>query len=466
MRSVQQHLLPSLMLTAGLLFVGIAHAQSEQPITMGESVDVYLVNVEVRVTTKDGEPLSGLTRADFTLKENGKKVDISNFSEIPPRPREAIETSATTAADDTGEPEALEPPATVVYVIDESSTTLADRRIAFDQLMKLLQGKIGQGKIGQGQIHTAIAVYDNSLKIVAQPTTQQQVLVDAVAGVADTKASGLRRRIEQDRLLAEVAARTSEIREQARADLIPVEEAVRKLNQLNREVQMEATRRRDQNRDRFAALGSLIDALAQRPGRKALVMLTDGITLQPGQAALDVVQDALWEVSTLRGTSASGGSIDARSAALGALSDQGAPPPRRRRAKKAKADDLMAVAALAANAGVSFYPWKPRVGLGQADASFLGPAGLELSPGILNERESSLVDGIKILADETGGKAVVGGKLEGLVQDAIDDFTGYYSLGFSPKHGADDQIHKLKVRVKRRGVKVWHPKSYVARSLP
>ncbi|KXJ04476.1 hypothetical protein AC249_AIPGENE14807, partial [Exaiptasia diaphana] len=161
---------------------------------MGESVDVYLVNVEVRVTTKDGEPLSGLTRADFTLKENGKKVDISNFSEIPPRPREVIETSATTAADDTGEPEALEPPATVVYVIDESSTTLADRRIAFDQLMKLLQGKIGQGKIGQGklgqgQIHTAIAVYDNSLKVVAQPTTQQQVLVDAVAGVADTKAS-------------------------------------------------------------------------------------------------------------------------------------------------------------------------------------------------------------------------------------------------------------------------------------
>ncbi len=464
MRSVQPQLLPSLLLTAGLCFAGVAHAQSEEPIILGESVDVYLVNVEVRVTTKDGEPVSGLTRADFTLKENGKKVDISNFIEIPPRPGEAIEAQSSTNLDDTGEPTASEPAATVIYVIDESSTTLADRRIAFDQLMRLLEGKLGQGR-GK-KIHTAIAVYDNSLKIVAQPTTQQQVLLDAVADVADTKASGLRRRIEQDRLLAEVAARTGEIREEARGDLIPVEEAVRKLNQLNREVQMEADRRRDQNRDRFAALGSLIDALAQRPGRKALVMLTDGITLQPGQAALDIVQDALWEVSTLRGTAASGASIDARSAALGALSDQGAPPPRRRRAKKAKADDLMAVAALAANAGVSFYPWKPRVGLGQADASFLGPAALELSPGILNERESSLVDGIKILADETGGKAVVGGKLEGLVQDAIDDFTGYYSLGFSPKHGADDQIHKLKVRVKRRGVEVWHPKSYVARSLP
>ena len=41
--------------------------------------------------------------------------------------------------------------------------------------------------------------------------------------------------------------------------------------------------------------------------------------------------------------------------------------------------------------------------------------------------------------------------------------TRLLSLGFSPDHGGDDQLHSLKVKVKKRRINVWHPETYVAR---
>ena len=44
-----------------------------------ETVDVNVVNVEVYVTDKEGNPVPGLTQDDFVLLEDGDPVEISNF---------------------------------------------------------------------------------------------------------------------------------------------------------------------------------------------------------------------------------------------------------------------------------------------------------------------------------------------------------------------------------------------------
>jgi hypothetical protein len=44
-----------------------------------ESLDVNVVNVEVYVTDRRGEPVSGLGRDDFELYEDGHRVPITNF---------------------------------------------------------------------------------------------------------------------------------------------------------------------------------------------------------------------------------------------------------------------------------------------------------------------------------------------------------------------------------------------------
>ena len=47
--------------------------------TFQESVDVRVVNVEVYVTDRDGKRVTGLTRDDFEVYEDGKRMEITHF---------------------------------------------------------------------------------------------------------------------------------------------------------------------------------------------------------------------------------------------------------------------------------------------------------------------------------------------------------------------------------------------------
>ena len=61
------------------LFGRLAGAQEEVNLFL-DAVDVNVVNVEVMVTDSDGEPVHGLTAADFELYEDGRR------SSSPPAP--------------------------------------------------------------------------------------------------------------------------------------------------------------------------------------------------------------------------------------------------------------------------------------------------------------------------------------------------------------------------------------------
>ena len=47
-----------------------------------ETIEVKVVNVDVVVTDRAGNPVTGLTKNDFVLFENGKPQEITNFYEI------------------------------------------------------------------------------------------------------------------------------------------------------------------------------------------------------------------------------------------------------------------------------------------------------------------------------------------------------------------------------------------------
>ena len=66
-----------------------------------ESVHVNVVNVDVRVTDKKGNPVEGLTIDDFEIFEEGRPVQISNFyviengRRLDPEAEPAIESDAS-----------------------------------------------------------------------------------------------------------------------------------------------------------------------------------------------------------------------------------------------------------------------------------------------------------------------------------------------------------------------------------
>lgn len=54
-------------------------AQNPPPGAFFESIDVNVVNVDVFVTDKKGNLVSGLKREDFEILEDKKPVQITNF---------------------------------------------------------------------------------------------------------------------------------------------------------------------------------------------------------------------------------------------------------------------------------------------------------------------------------------------------------------------------------------------------
>ena len=47
-----------------------------------DTVDVNVVNIEVLVTDKAGVSVTGLSREEFTVYEDGEEVELSNFFEV------------------------------------------------------------------------------------------------------------------------------------------------------------------------------------------------------------------------------------------------------------------------------------------------------------------------------------------------------------------------------------------------
>src|SRR5262245_60930247 len=81
MRSTIPAMRMRLFYGATLLLPLLASAQKPPIPAIGASIEVSIVNVDVFVTTKDGQRVRGLTKDDFEIFENGKKQPITNFAE-------------------------------------------------------------------------------------------------------------------------------------------------------------------------------------------------------------------------------------------------------------------------------------------------------------------------------------------------------------------------------------------------
>src|SRR5688572_8193199 len=56
-------------------------ARAQKIPTLGETIEIAIVNVDVVVTDKDGKRIHALTGDDFEIYENGKAQPLSHFAE-------------------------------------------------------------------------------------------------------------------------------------------------------------------------------------------------------------------------------------------------------------------------------------------------------------------------------------------------------------------------------------------------
>jgi VWFA-related protein len=406
-------------LCCGLL--GFAESRARQVTTQSPAaaqkpgpairVATRLLQVSVIVDDKKGEPVSGLTKNDFTLLDQGQPQRIAFFSEETDRPHEAAPTTQRPANVFSNQFEANSgaPTSVTVILLDSLNTSFLDMGFARERVVKFLHQVHPQDRV-------ALYALSEKLLILHDFTQDTGALLRALdsyknKGNSEFSASDF----------------TMENRGSADVNLAVNMEKLfggRAISDFNTVDRVHAT---------AAALEAIADHLAAVPGRKNLVWVSESFPIN-----------------------------------IGSL-------PRRGMATKSQnltaTKDTEAAARALNNANLAIYPVDARgiiVDTGLSDDYLYGRktasglptrgAGVALDPP--QENFTTMDD----LAEATGAHAFYNANdLDVSIRRAIDDSRDTYVLSYYPAIAQwDGSFHEIKVEVKQPGVQVRSRRGYYA----
>jgi VWFA-related protein len=369
-------------------------------------VTTRLVQVNVIVHDKKGEPVSDLTKDDFVLFDHGKQQKISVFTMDSRKPlTKPVQPLPSNIFSNRLARKSETPTSVTAILIDGLNTRIQDQAHARAQLLKFLLQI-------QPQDRVALYFLSRDLRVVHDFTSDPERLIQA---------------------LQKYKGRYSAVLEAA--EPAPSDSGTDDLDQLLNDANAVASDYYNVQRAHMTlnALEAIANHLAGLPGRKNLIWLSGGFPFTIGYGA-----DSL----SLNG------------------------PVRDHRVFSEEADR---VTRAMNNAGVAIYPVDARglVGTAMFDAGRRsGPVTRNPANGRIQVPSSTPpnIDTMQILAENTGGRAFYNSNdLNGAIRKAIDDTQVTYTLGFYPASDDwDGKFHKLKVEVTRKGMDVRYRKGFMA----
>lgn len=396
------------------------HAQ--EPLRLAPSV-AQLVVIDAFVTDNKGRPVSNLGTEDFELLDDHKRVQIVGF-----------EAPRAGAADRADGAKALPPPGTaratsgpdaevMVIFIDRKLLSPGGRRRALDQSSALATEHLRLG----GRV--VVAAEDGPLRPLT-PVTADPLQVRA----------GLERIGEM--VVQSPGADHERIVYSQFEDIIATEGCLRGLPQLINAVRDYARWRAVEVQEARDRLNALVDALVGLPGRKALIYVSEGLEQRPGIHLFEQITSICPEVMTSE-----------FSQIFSAMQEIETSPALKEAAARANA------------ARVTFYPLHAR-GLMSATAMDISRGDRRFIPTAKNDfiRDANLVNSYQLLAEETGGFAMVRGLSPAVAAKRFQaEAAGHYVLAFAPSRDPDGKAHAITVRLnkERRGVQIRHRMSYL-----
>lgn len=394
-------------------------ARAQQPpeppaAAFGERVDVVLVEVETVVTDRQGRRVAGLGRDDFRLLVDGEPVEIAVFEEV----RRGDEPLA--AAPPAGEGAAPAPAADPAATVASTARYLVfvDRYFGSDagRLRVLERLRDDLGELAPGD-EVAIVGWDGSRLDVELPWTSDRVKVgrtlDHVAGQRGGRAEReLRGTVSEEQ------------RNRKRAD------------------QLEATVR---------AVTAALQGFAGGPGRSVALLVSGGWPFDPGGGSgfrSLLMPDTRAMVRRLAEVANASGFT------LYPIDAPGAQPSLTVTAAVAGLDDVPGAALQPLEA-----PVDPDVVQAPLPTEPEGPDRMGRAFESAWEEfdaESTLL----LLAEETGGVALINGQRTGALRQAVADLSSYYRLGFYHAAQADGTVRRVEVEVDRPGLAVRSRRSF------
>ena len=415
-----------LLLTALTMLLPILAIAQGQP--AGEApaedffdvVEVEIVNIDVFVTDRQGEPVTGLNRDDFIVLSDGRPVEITNFYVVEDG-RERTDGDGAPAVEQPSAPRrpslsfspdlAPEHRLWMIVYVDNYNINSIERRRAFPAVRRFL------GQSLQAGDQAMLVSYDRKLEVRQVFTDRLTELHNAIDELEDDSGFAAIRRRE----MMSTLKRIDESNSASQALLYARNFA---------EEQMDGVERSTD------ALERLIASLGGLPGRKALVHVSSGVPMLAGEAAFHAVAEKF------------------------GASEAYAEIPRHDTTRSFERVNRLANAHR-----VAFYT---------VDAG--GQRGMEFGNaeygGFVNPRLRSVLDSVvpenlqaslRFMALETGGRAIVNqNEILPALEKASRDFRTFYSLGIPSTDSESGRYHRIEVKLRDRprGVQLRHRAGY------
>ncbi len=433
--NLARRLLPAaatLLLFTGTGTTSVAGTQTTQPTTgpgastFGDTIDVRVVNVDVRVTDRDGNPVTGLKPGDFEVREDGRPVELSNFFEFTDglddttrqQPARGSRRSREDPPEDLGRFIRAEPPppehrlSLMVYV-DNHSLTPVDR----NRLLPFLRNFLRVQLTPWDQV--MLAVFDKGRYEVVLPFTAEAWRIAEATNELERVVGG-RERTNSERV--------DILREINRDDASYVE--------VIGLVRNFAVTTRSEVSASLVNLGRAVQAMAGLPGRKAVLYVSNGLPMRPAEDLFRAIEERFsdprgrWRNGSSPFTTSTGG-FDAANASLEAYEHD-------------LSRQFDEIAALANANRVTFHG----VAAASARLGGMNTADLRFSTSIEFTRAANLEEPLLRLADRTGGRAIVNTRnFAGGFDSIASDLQNGYSLGYSPEHLDRGRTHRIEVEL-------------------
>ncbi len=393
--------------------------QQKLPQPEEHEVIVRLVLVDVIAVDKKGNFATDLTKDDFEIYEDGKKIRVDSLELISlKKPEfEVPEIKRIKEAD-------LPRRKKRFFVIFDSINTI--KRMLDRSKARIIEKLVSLVKLGE-EIMILELDDKKGMKILQGFTSDEALIAQAV-----NKASG---NIWVEKSTDTLSTPSILDRPGAATAAIRVRESSRYAYQFETRIRFEKT---------INSLLTLLNMIKDYPGRKPVLYISGGI---PGLSFEELYSGREMDVAVARSEVAASKVLDP----FRVLQKSG------RRGGQNIIDDLIH---FANSYNITFYSLDPDNYLKYVlpDIAFDNfPRQVDIAEIKLNE-----LTNLKFLALDTGGAAMHGANKFEYFQKIIDrDLTYYYELSYYPERDkADGKYHKIKVKVIRPGIKIRFRKGY------
>ncbi len=412
---------------AGLLMAASPVASQRSERAFSAPLDVVLVNLDVVVLDAEGRPVTGLSREDFSVWEDGTPVDLSHFA-APPAPGE--QASA---------------PVNLVLLLDETRLEPAARRAALTHFRRLLEAPPVLG------LRVMTLTMKPGLEVVGPLTDDLAEVARALQAMEGSRTISAEAQ-ERSRLLREMQVAASEVASQGPQEQYgrPAPRSARPLEANDyasgvaqgflHEIQNYARTAGERQRSSLDVLGRLLRSLSGVQGRTALLVASDGLATNPGEPLVRAWEQLFHNII--------------QSVAI---------QPRAALLEVDLTDAVRELVRLATAHRVSVF--ELRAGSGrQLDSVQAETKGLAFGSGFGSDGSFADAPALALLATATGGRSLAIGSrtLDRDLAAVAGEIAAGYSLGFVPNQPRDGRFHTLRVELSDAGLTARHREGFMA----